>query len=175
MGSSPLTRGAPYSTRKQSHELGLIPAHAGSTSLLDPVFEKVGAHPRSRGEHYGNRATGARESGSSPLTRGARYIELPENHPWRLIPAHAGSTGCHRGHWFSLWAHPRSRGEHTSWAMYSPGRMGSSPLTRGAPLDSHCLSTPTRLIPAHAGSTPAPAPLSITFKAHPRSRGEHIN
>ena len=51
-GSSPLTRGAPVPLSVERVQVGIIPAHAGSTQLA---------------------VTGAAEClGSSPLTRGAR-------------------------------------------------------------------------------------------------------
>ena len=71
----------------------------------------------------------------------------------RLIPAHAGITyGLFRADGFG-WAHPRSRGEHTRNAFEPMSEMGSSPLTRGAPLHVQVWCDTTGLIPAHAGST----------------------
>ncbi len=111
-GSSPLTRGAP-TLCSLAHELGrLIPAHAGSTPLRRFASTRLGAHPRSRGEHvvFSHRRPGS--EGSSPLTRGALR---------RPISGHVG-----RG------AHPRSRGEHLLDQAKKVGEYGSSPLTRGA-------------------------------------------
>nr|EEI14215.1 hypothetical protein HMPREF0276_1794 [Corynebacterium accolens ATCC 49725] len=50
-GSSPLTRGALLLGVSLLRVLRLIPAHAGSTSLVHGVCFLFGAHPRSRGEH----------------------------------------------------------------------------------------------------------------------------
>ena len=50
---------------------------------------------------------------------------------------------------------------------------GSSPLTRGAPLNTFFTSVRSGLIPAHAGSTAYEHPLAPVPPAHPRSRGEH--
>ncbi|KXI17196.1 hypothetical protein HMPREF3227_01725, partial [Corynebacterium sp. CMW7794] len=50
-GSSPLTRGAPLGERDSLASRGLIPAHAGSTRLVQVTSFTCGAHPRSRGEH----------------------------------------------------------------------------------------------------------------------------
>ena len=70
-------------------------------------------------------------------------------------------------------AHPRSRGEnHYEYARPETVK-GSSPLTRGKPLNGS--KTPLRdgLIPAHAGKT-APFPtMASNWRAHPRSRGEN--
>ena len=51
IGSSPLTRGAPFQDTPIRAGEGLIPAHAGSTCLRSGVHSGRGAHPRSRGEH----------------------------------------------------------------------------------------------------------------------------
>ena len=69
-GSSPLTRG-----KRGSHDLevearGLIPAHAGKTTISGWVSSAMGAHPRSRGENPGRPLIHETAVGSSPLTRG---------------------------------------------------------------------------------------------------------
>ena len=50
---------------------------------------------------------------------------------------------------------------------------GSSPLTRGKPMIGYRYCTIHGLIPAHAGKTGPPAPLSSHRRDHPRSRGEN--
>ena len=91
-GSSPLTRGAPGARGGAVHRSRLIPAHAGSTSQHQGQPQIPAAHPRSRGEHRLLGWIGARWSGSSPLTRGARSSAFASTRLDRLIPAHAGST-----------------------------------------------------------------------------------
>ncbi|KXI17199.1 hypothetical protein HMPREF3227_01728 [Corynebacterium sp. CMW7794] len=51
--------------------LGLIPAHAGSTAIVDIPPGIMRAHPRSRGEHGVHNSYPKGGKGSSPLTRGA--------------------------------------------------------------------------------------------------------
>ncbi len=111
-GSSPLTRGAPNTRCEIVASTRLIPAHAGSTrdALHRPLWQ--GAHPRSRGEHSGLLVAHLVLSGSSPLTRGARFRTLLDLTSAGLIPAHAGSTRVRRPVVRRLGAHPRSRGEH---------------------------------------------------------------
>ena len=53
IGSSPLTRGARAGVVSRAGAQGLIPAHAGSTSISRKRARMLGAHPRSRGEHSG--------------------------------------------------------------------------------------------------------------------------
>ena len=52
-------------------------------------------------------------------------------------------------------------------------RLGSSPLTRGAPVSCAPTIRPLGLIPAHAGSTWKTWKWTSGTRAHPRSRGEH--
>ena len=55
VGSSPLTRGKPFTGSDQEAAEGLIPAHAGKTTDAAPATALPGAHPRSRGENLESR------------------------------------------------------------------------------------------------------------------------
>ena len=70
IGSSPLTRGKLPGLPRAESDCGLIPAHAGKTSLTCSLTPPPRAHPRSRGENVGLSDGGAVCTGSSPLTRG---------------------------------------------------------------------------------------------------------
>ena len=50
---------------------------------------------------------------------------------------------------------------------------GSSPLTRGKPVDKAGVGFGDRLIPAHAGKTELTGTSDSARGAHPRSRGEN--
>ena len=173
-GSSPLTRGAHDASVACTFLEGLIPAHAGSTPTLNPSIRRQAAHPRSRGEHARMIAEPTCGLGSSPLTRGARVRLRPGQRMGRLIPAHAGSTCWRRSGDALSWAHPRSRGEHSGRGVELGDELGSSPLTRGARAGEDPSPGLLRLIPAHAGSTPATVTSTLGRPAHPRSRGEHL-
>ncbi|KXB52629.1 hypothetical protein HMPREF0307_02209 [Corynebacterium sp. DNF00584] len=172
-GSSPLTRGALETVLDFSQLDRLIPAHAGSTSLMSSRRRRLSAHPRSRGEHFYINDVTWQRIGSSPLTRGAHPVCGVLAKQLRLIPAHAGSTARRYGLGMKSPAHPRSRGEHSIWLIATPHGVGSSPLTRGAPIRAGEPVPPVGLIPAHAGSTVHVAGLIEHRWAHPRSRGEH--
>ena len=152
-GSSPLTRGKPASLLCRSMAVGLIPAHAGKTTLTWVVSVKVRAHPRSRGENDTEAQQAATLAGSSPLTRGKRGDPVEIGIGGGLIPAHAGKTirflrrACTPG------AHPRSRGENNRRPDPAPRNPGSSPLTRGKRSMTWGGDTASGLIPAHAGKT----------------------
>ena len=89
-GSSPLTRGRHRRDVFLAVEVGLIPAHAGSTIPRDGIVrDKVG---------------------SSPLTRGRLSVTGFTVCDPGLIPAHAGSTRAGSTTGRRRRAHPRSRG-----------------------------------------------------------------
>ena len=112
-----------------------------------------GDHPRSRGEHTPPKGDRATRQGSSPLTRGA--LRRRRLFRWRLgiIPAHAGSTLPTIRQRPSTEDHPRSRGEHREDQVNILHGLGSSPLTRGAPVPGGYVACYRGIIPAHAGST----------------------
>ena len=91
-GSSPLTRGARQKFTAAKKDFWIIPAHAGSTSLVNGGWFPCSDHPRSRGEHDTLTAAPVEALGSSPLTRGALPCERGGLPAFRIIPAHAGST-----------------------------------------------------------------------------------
>ena len=111
-GSSPLTRGKPRGCLGAAHGGGLIPAHAGKTSLSQVTVNSNWAHPRSRGENFCPRLTHLSSEGSSPLTRGKPSGPAAGFALIGLIPAHAGKTGCWPRIIPPARAHPRSRGEN---------------------------------------------------------------
>ena len=172
-GSSPLTRGKLRLGDNRRAGRGLIPAHAGKTSVnvIDGVFPR--AHPRSRGENSGASSGLIRANGSSPLTRGKPETRRTGATSIRLIPAHAGKTPSPRAAPPPLTAHPRSRGENYATKRNLSRPSGSSPLTRGKHVDRPNPPEIARLIPAHAGKTMSDALASVKGTAHPRSRGEN--
>ena len=152
-GSSPLTRGKPPFPPLLRDGIRLIPAHAGKTNFTSTPRPASPAHPRSRGENIRSGRSDLPTSGSSPLTRGKLGDFHPGRSQRRLIPAHAGKTDVGAALAAGFEAHPRSRGENFRSRSTTPGRRGSSPLTRGKPGDRHGVGGRGRLIPAHAGKT----------------------
>ena len=156
LGSSPLTRGKPcWRVRSVLHG-GLIPAHAGKTSMATARPSRNGAHPRSRGENSGRAVRFWSCTGSSPLTRGKREPAARLGEPARLIPAHAGKTMSTATSTRCAPAHPRSRGENVGGDPQELPDLGSSPLTRGKPRPAGSGMRAQGLIPAHAGKTKSP-------------------
>ena len=130
-----------------------IPAHAGNTR--SSTCRRIGrsVHPRARGEH-GNRID-APESpyGSSPRTRGTRFVCERCAVLDRFIPAHAGNTSASRRPRTLTPVHPRARGEHHRCRVGAVPWLGSSPRTRGTRAGPRSLALIARFIPAHAGNT----------------------
>ena len=135
-------------------------------------------------------------AGSSPLTRGKHNRARRAGVEVGLIPAHAGKTGRFAPRGRSDRAHPRSRGENTAPVTPPPKgprlipahagktdilqitnalKQGSSPLTRGKPVDQEAARRTNGLIPAHAGKTPRRHRRCPRAPAHPRSRGENTS
>ena len=115
-----------------------------------------------------------RRPGSSPLTRGKPVVIQETARDVGLIPAHAGKTTSLRRSFLTGWAHPRSRGENAAASAASLTMRGSSPLTRGKPVNEVPERLALGLIPAHAGKTSRPSSVSSPQRAHPRSRGENL-
>ena len=173
-GSSPLTRGKLHEAGPCVGDGGLIPAHAGKTSLKSWTTLRAPAHPRSRGENTHGGSQFSAITGSSPLTRGKPGRRRSPSGPPGLIPAHAGKTASAFFCAPEARAHPRSRGENTRWTNLVAQESGSSPLTRGKQGGSQWLPYGPRLIPAHAGKTRRRTRTLARCGAHPRSRGENV-
>ena len=138
-GSSPHTRGAQGLDKAISGLRRIIPAYAGSTDATYPFGLWYPDHPRIRGEHATERLVSRRSIGSSPHTRGARYRWPDGPTTPRIIPAYAGSTPAIVSFTTKPADHPRIRGEHRPRGFRSAPGPGSSPHTRGAPLDGSYL------------------------------------
>ena len=172
-GSSPLARGTRALAPTPTDAKGLIPARAGNTVLRSSSPHRVGAHPRSRGEHRLSAHLYFDLPGSSPLARGTLTGGAPAICRVGLIPARAGNTCFRLSVRLASRAHPRSRGEHLKIWSGPPVVRGSSPLARGTHVLVHEGRGRVGLIPARAGNMEEPPPTPPVKWAHPRSRGEH--
>ena len=130
-------------------------------------------HPRIRGEHRLATPPYQTPSGSSPHTRGAQVGADGPHATRRIIPAYAGSTPARSSPSPTGTDHPRIRGEHMEPTTDAQSEAGSSPHTRGAPIQRLRGSKLVRIIPAYAGSTLRPSFTMPKPEDHPRIRGEH--
>ena len=131
----------------------IIPAYAGSTTVLMLVVSRDQDHPRIRGEHFLWWWSLSEAAGSSPHTRGAHPVGAGNFADAGIIPAYAGSTAPMSATPCLLPDHPRIRGEHEPCG--------------------HVLVRHRRIIPAYAGSTRRRRSGSRRGGDHPRIRGEH--
>ena len=172
-GSSPLSRGIRFPGDPGQGAFRIIPALAGNTHLPRSQSHRHPDHPRSRGEYVRRRAWSRGVRGSSPLSRG-----IPRNTARGvgcagIIPALAGNTAAaHHGR-APPRDHPRSRGEYTARCFVLRTALGSSPLSRGIPVDANYCYNLARIIPALAGNTPPSTGGTRPRRDHPRSRGEY--
>ena len=111
-GSSPRMRGALKLSEAEALASRIIPAYAGSTTLVTVVITQL--------------------MGSSPRMRGARSYHLQITAKGGIIPAYAGSTGSRTTGRPSRRDHPRVCGEHRPQAIQVQYESGSSPRMRGA-------------------------------------------
>ena len=172
-GSSPHTRGAPWSDIRGPVPGRIIPAYAGSTPSSAGCRAPPTDHPRIRGEHRRDHPAKPRPAGSSPHTRGAHRVREHHLREARIIPAYAGSTTALLGLCMHRRDHPRIRGEHPYFSGSLRRQSGSSPHTRGARGDPEEIPTMKRIIPAYAGSTSRACSSRRLSGDHPRIRGEH--
>ncbi len=106
--------------------------------------------------------------------RGVRLINPRTISVLGLIPARAGSTLKSLARLSSPGAHPRPCGEHLFHPHARDSRGGSSPPVRGVHHDYAPRATEHGLIPAHAGNMQKSPGSRTVYRAHPRSRGEHL-
>ena len=173
MGSSPRMRGSPENATAVDHVLGIIPAHAGLTSIS--MYSSIPArdHPRACGAHSISRLKSRLKRGSSPRMRGSLIVDLLKDGTAGIIPAHAGLTLllCRQDE--SSRDHPRACGAHVYSIVRQYIDEGSSPRMRGSPINPNIGTVTHRIIPAHAGLTNPRCPRRTWHRDHPRACGAH--
>ena len=112
VGSSPRMRGAARHEQGWHGEHGIIPAHAGSSTLGRADVALCQDHPRACGEQ--------------------RLYDLRHTFATGIIPAHAGSSPTTRARSGAGSDHPRACGEQATSTDSNPSGAGSSPRMRGA-------------------------------------------
>ena len=152
IGSSPHTRGTLRFPRAIGAMRRFIPAYAGNATYRVSTAWHCAVHPRIRGEREQREGLGIKTIGSSPHTRGTRYLSIGGWYGLRFIPAYAGNAtivGLNRR---EIPVHPRIRGERLFVERLELFRNGSSPHTRGTPVHLIVGFAVPRFIPAYAGN-----------------------
>ena len=173
MGSSPRMRGTHTGVAQAGQQSGIIPAYAGNTGCMRPVFSIHKDHPRVCGEHMLRERRIVWQAGSSPRMRGTRHRRIGHGPVEGIIPAYAGNTfykkcGCVRH-----WDHPRVCGEHNRIVGIIAVILGSSPRMRGTLQCRSQRHQSPGIIPAYAGNTAWPTWGTPSTRDHPRVCGEH--
>ncbi len=150
-GSSPRMRGKLDCANHDALRFRIIPAHAGQTSCRARPPAPPADHPRACGANRHGRTASRGCCGSSPRMRGKHDHGHRILAQRRIIPAHAGQTGC-----ITLVFHPRC---------------GSSPRMRGKQQLEIIEFGALRIIPAHAGQTSSDKPKEPVDSDHPRACG----
>ena len=171
LGSSPLARGLRPPAVCGPRHTRIIPARAGFTSRSRVAGPRSWDHPRSRGVYASVKCTPPPGSGSSPLARGLRIIQVPQEYFGRIIPARAGFTYLPAEVDALLSDHPRSRGVYPRAPTTMLKTPGSSPLARGLHYPNARIIVIPGIIPARAGFTSQDERVSMINADHPRSRG----
>ena len=167
-------RGTLVDEHERSFRPGIIPAHAGNTTLLAASPHAPGDHPRACGEHPAVLALAGWTVGSSPRMRGTRDGRWRLDRGTGIIPAHAGNTWCLYGRTPLQWDHPRACGEHEPATRAYCCAVGSSPRMRGTPTKARMRRSENGIIPAHAGNTGRVFLKIVQPRDHPRACGEHF-
>ena len=152
-GSSPRMRGSLSIMGVSTIPIGIIPAHAGLTSLRHALNLLRRDHPRACGAHCHGGDEGNAKQGSSPRMRGSQMMMGAGGVKRGIIPAHAGLTSLSSSARSASGDHPRACGAHRSGAKTSSSLSGSSPRMRGSPRPVSSSWPLPGIIPAHAGLT----------------------
>ena len=173
-GSSPRMRGSRGARFFNFLDIGIIPAHAGLTSLraLQAILERD--HPRACGAHSSSSTAAGLSLGSSPRMRGSPAQPEERHEGLRIIPAHAGLTDVQSKLAVRYRDHPRACGAHVRVTAVNKPTSGSSPHMRGSHTGYDGIVLHVGIIPAHAGLTRSWALLCIFDWDHPRACGAHI-
>ena len=152
----------------------IIPAHAGQTLVLVTRFAVLADHPRACGANAVTPRRTVQHTGSSPRMRGKLLGSDKHARNVRIIPAHAGQTASARLVNRQAADHPRACGANPSRRAIWVVSNGSSPRMRGKLGEQLHGESQERIIPAHAGQTPASHRPRHGNPDHPRACGANI-
>ena len=130
--SSPRVRETVVIGGEHGHELGIIPARAGSSNLGKRIVNLFRDHPRACGEQLVCCRIVTKGEGSSPRVRGAGIRAVINEDGYGIIPACARSSLSSPRSTPETRDHPRVCGEQLFEPCFGVLGVGSSPRVRGA-------------------------------------------
>ena len=150
----------------------ITPAHAGTSGGLwgHPACKRD--HPRTRGDKRALITENLGSEGSPPHTRGQVFIPHECSAFDRITPAHAGTRRLFSVWLFSIWDHPRTRGDKSCEVCICLTSRGSPPHTRGQACSVGWYEAKERITPAHAGTRMFFRVSALFCQDHPRTRGD---
>ena len=134
---------------------------------------QLGSPPRARGAG----AVGVdrvQHGRITPRARGAADRPLSFCSFVRITPACAGSRSSRRPGYQAQRDHPRVRGEQSLARVLLTRHAGSPPRARGAVRRSRRAGRPVGITPACAGSRIRRTGAGVSWRDHPRVRGEQV-
>ena len=131
LGSPPRMRGKPAFRALLCHFVGITPADAGKTGVLDEFHRRAQDHPRGCGENRMPARYEPVSSGSPPRMRGKRLCASDTAGHARITPADAGKTFVQQRHCQFPQDHPRGCGENRNTVRRLTPAFGSPPRMRG--------------------------------------------
>ena len=173
-GSPPRMRGKGARRHAVQTQIGITPAHAGKSISVPSIQSGAGDHPRACGEKMLTGDTTDEETGSPPRMRGKAAVPLSPMVAYRITPAHAGKSMCHRTRCAGPWDHPRACGEKREVKACGLLLRGSPPRMRGKVASQSSWVYSVRITPACAGKRRAPPLPASGLRDHPRVCGEKI-
>ena len=167
-------RGTPLRVQKRFRAIGIIPAHAGNTSIVSRWYGYCRDHPRACGEHDTTNTPKVVYPGSSPRMRGTLLPHRFTVHAIGIIPAHAGNTAVYFCVVWYCGDHPRACGEHVFFPLAFLFCLGSSPRMRGTLARHDTPHFPIRDHPRACGEhTMSDRNSQPSLGSSPRMRGTH--
>ena len=152
-GSPPRVRGKQKFTATANKELGITPACAGKTCIVNEPNAEIKDHPRVCGENYVTLIIKGIRTGSPPRMRGKPTRSCDSSPLVRITPAYAGKTVKSCAVYRLPQDHPRVCGENQGLCQDSTHLSGSPPRMRGKLTKATNLWSPCRITPAYAGKT----------------------
>ena len=172
-GSPPRVRGLLYPSGRNTVEIGITPACAGTTHQQQPGNRQRWDHPRVCGDYESLKCWGIMATGSPPRVRGLPRLTTRHSATPRITPACAGTTPtCPTVRQLAR-DHPRVCGDYIATCCSPNGQVGSPPRVRGLLCGNSQWQWSGRITPACAGTTILRCIICSIGWDHPRVCGDY--
>ena len=152
-GSPPLVRERPSICTAGPWYIGITPARAGKTRIVERWVGLCRDHPRSCEKDAASHSRSPKSAGSPPLVRERLLRILVAPGLPGITPARAGKTQIPGHTIHAAWDHPRSCGKDMNCFPRRQKHRGSPPLVRERQCHYSQIRRSNRITPARAGKT----------------------